>query len=121
MSIVTASGTDFEDNTKDYNFKVSGISKYLTDDNKNMILHCIDPENANPWLYAAVADQGSPEPDKLPSNLNSNKDIISNMIFSSKMTGNKDKPLTRYISFASNSSVKDKNYSNTISWTATEQ
>ncbi|MEY8515261.1 hypothetical protein AALA94_10400 [Lactococcus taiwanensis] len=68
-----------------------------------------------------MADQGSPEPDKLPSDLNPDKDIISNIIFSSKMTGNKDKPLTRYINFASNPSAKDKNYSNTISWTATEQ
>ncbi|WP_242328074.1 hypothetical protein [Lactococcus lactis] len=121
VSIMTASGTGFEDNTKDHNFKVSGISKYLTDDNKNMILHCANPESASPWLYVAVADQGSPKPNEVSSNLDASKDIISNIIFSSKMTGNEAKTLTRYISFASNPSVKDENYSDTISWTATEK
>ena len=129
LAIVDADGKAFEDSSKDRTFNVSGTSQYL-DSNKYMIVKDSNNPNTWAWLYSEKTEQGAAEPTTLTDQLKANNCLVSdiqNIVFTSKASGNTNSPLSRYISFGSPMPGStehpldlSKNYSDTISWTATE-
>ncbi|MEY8515295.1 hypothetical protein, partial [Lactococcus taiwanensis] len=122
IAIVSQDGSDFEDNSKDRTFNVNGVSANVNSVNNNMLLKGSD--NSTTRMLAHVYNQGvsaSTGWDEQSSNATVSN--IQNIEFTSSKDGNSSKKLERGVQFGADiyKITPDINYSNTISWTATEK
>ena len=133
LSIVNADGAAFEDPSENRTFSVSGTSQ-VTSMSIGMrpIIHNIAMKDENGKLADlafGVTDQGQNNPGAIQTVMdgvkNNSVKNLQNITFTSNSQGNTSKPLTRGMAFFANTAAKfplnpSKNYTDTISWTASE-